>query len=99
MKEYLPSLNSLGIKEETIEEKERRLNGHRNQIRIKNGGNACPKCGQLMERRGWRMATEKLLAKPFYFAQWDRCICGHLQHYEKYKVLDKRQPWELDIFK
>lgn len=58
-----------------------------NKIFIKGLGELCPKCNIKMERRSHRTLTESILNQPYYFSEWDYCLpCGHLQHYDKYKV-------------
>jgi hypothetical protein len=40
-----------------------------------------------MDRRRHRPNETKHLRKPYYFSEWDYCRpCGHLQHYERFKV-------------
>jgi hypothetical protein len=49
--------------------------------------NPCPKCNELMERRKHRVIGAKQLNKTYYYSEWDYCKpCGHLQHYEQFKV-------------
>ena len=51
-------------------------------------GEVCPKCGREMERRSHRPTEKSYLLKPYHYSEWDYCKpCGHVQHYEKYKVL------------
>ncbi len=54
-----------------------------------------------MERREHRELT-KQRQKYYYFSKWDYCKpCGHLQHYEKFKVLNEnaqRQEEENSMF-
>ncbi len=53
----------------------------------------CPKCSRYMERRKHQKITKQLLAKAYYFSEWDVCRpCKHVQHYEKYKVYSKKKP-------
>ena len=101
--EYLPSLKELngemGLEPVTkiIGKKKKR---EEQQLRLPGGGEVCRHCGTVMERRGWKRASQKELDRPFYYAQWDKCDdCGRIYMYEKYKVYDKKQPWELNIFK
>lgn len=46
----------------------------------------CPRCGRTMSRRGhlptWRPKSQQ----KYWFAYWDVCSCGMVQHYEKAKV-------------
>jgi len=52
--------------------------------------NICPKCKNLMETREHNTLTKNILSKPYYFKIWCYCKkCKHLQHFEKYKVLNK----------
>lgn len=56
-------------------------------------GQACPKCGQPMQRLAhppdWRPKPDA----PYHFAYWDRCSpCMRLQHYEDAKVLRRTGP-------
>ena len=97
--EYLISLKDLNNKV-TLEKQNKKNKAVDLQIRTPEGGEVCRNCGTKMERRGWKRADKKRLERPFYYAQWDKCSkCGNMYHYEKYKVTDKRQPWELEIFK
>lgn len=53
-------------------------------------GEQCPKCGQPMQHREHKQGDTKILKQPFYFREWDYCRpCGHIQHYEHYKVYNK----------
>ncbi len=53
-------------------------------------GRECPKCGKPMERREHKNIGAKQLNKTYYYREWDYCQpCGHLQHYEEYKVFSK----------
>jgi hypothetical protein len=57
------------------------------KIVIVGDGEICPKCSTPMERRKHRTLSESILNQPYYFSEWDYCKpCGHLQHYDKYKV-------------
>lgn len=47
----------------------------------------CPKCNIPMQVRRHKYLTDKIIKKPYFFMQWDFCNkCGHVQHYEKYKL-------------
>ena len=50
----------------------------------------CPKCGTLMETRYHSKLKQQDLKKSYIFSQWDACLnCHHLQHYEKYKIINE----------
>jgi len=50
----------------------------------------CSKCNAEMERRKHRPNETAHLLKPYYFAEWDYCKnCGHVQHYEKFKIVNQ----------
>lgn len=58
-----------------------------NKLRIKKyieieGGQECPKCKQVMQRRMHSMKP----TKTWFYTKWDYCKpCGHIQHYEVFK--------------
>jgi hypothetical protein len=39
-----------------------------------------------MRRFGHPKGWLPRIGQPFYFSWWDRCGCGHMQHYEEAKV-------------
>lgn len=52
-------------------------------------GKSCPKCKEVMQRRGHKYLTEKQQKAPYHFSEWDVCInyqCRHTQHYDEHKV-------------
>jgi hypothetical protein len=53
---------------------------------LKGDGKICRKCNNKMQRRehptGWRPKP----GQPYFFAWWDVCGCGHIQHYEAAKT-------------
>lgn len=49
-------------------------------------GKKCPTCTSTMRRYNHPPGWEPRQGQPFYFSYWDRCACGHIQHYEKAKV-------------
>jgi len=56
------------------------------KINILGLGYCCPKCGVPMERRAHKENPDKV----YFFSEWDYCKpCGHLQHYEKFKIYTK----------
>lgn len=58
-------------------------------VSILGQGNRCPKCNEIMQRRGHKYLTEKQQHAPYHFSEWDVCInykCRHMQHYDEYKV-------------
>jgi len=56
-------------------------------------GDKCPHCNQNLFLFGHKELTEKLLSQPYYFSKWGKCDnCGHIQHYEKYKVFKGESP-------
>lgn len=55
--------------------------------------NLCPKCNQEMRENRHKEITDKLLLKPYIFNRWFVCDgCRHVQHFEKYKVINKTRP-------
>jgi hypothetical protein len=52
----------------------------------------CPNCSTPFQRRKHTEITPKLLSKIYYFSEWDVCPnCSFVQHYEKYKVFNKKE--------
>ena len=50
----------------------------------------CIKCNTVYEHRKHASITNKLLNKPYFFLEWDYCKpCGHIQHYEQYKITNR----------
>jgi hypothetical protein len=64
---------------------------HRNRVVVPGEGPPCPRCGEPMQIREHRKITADLLAKPYYFSRWFRCMqrgCKtKLVMPEKFKVL------------
>ncbi len=58
----------------------------KNRAIVKGVGEICPKCGQSMERRMHPSIPIPSEGRDHYFSEWDYCSCGHLQHYEKFKI-------------
>lgn len=59
-----------------------------NNVFIKN---LCPRCKSLMEVRGHKRITEKLLKKAYYFEEWYYCQnCSYIQLFEDKKIITKR---------
>lgn len=64
------------------------------------GENLCSKCSAPMQRREWKILSEKRISQPYYFSEWDVCLdCGMIQMYEKFKVFNKNQTVKVDINK
>lgn len=52
--------------------------------------NTCPKCFIYMQQRKHKVINDKIKRQAYYFSEWDVCTtCGHVQLYEKYKVLNR----------
>lgn len=49
-------------------------------------GDRCPNDGAVMDRFEHEKGFKPRDGQPYYFRHWDRCSCGHLQHYEDAKV-------------
>lgn len=48
-----------------------------------------------MERRSHILITPKELSKSYYYTEWDVCPpCKHVQHYDKYKIMNKNEKSE-----
>ncbi len=68
--------------------------------------NDCPKCHQKMERRKHKEILPFMLLQPYYYLEWDYCRpCGHIQHYENYKIynmnddfLEKEEEYNKEFF-
>jgi|15BtaG_2_1085339.scaffolds.fasta_scaffold00340_9 uncharacterized protein with PIN domain len=80
------------VKKETNVRKKRirkSRNRSENKVEVLGYFEECSKCNKLMERRKHKTITDKQTNKVYYYSEWDLCkSCGHLQHYEKFKVLN-----------
>lgn len=54
-------------------------------IRVGRGG-TCQTCSAIMDRYEHQAGFAPRPGQPYHFKYWDRCGCGHLQHYEDAKV-------------
>lgn len=58
------------------------------KLEIEESEETCPKCSKKMERRRHKEAPE---TETYYFKEWDYCpSCNFLQHYEQFKVVDRK---------
>ena len=44
-------------------------------------GKRCPHCGKMMQRYSHPDGWKPKPAQRYFFRHWDRCACGHIQHY------------------
>jgi len=56
----------------------------------------CPKCKKEMELKIRSELIDSDLKKPYIFSIWHRCTCGFIQHYKKYKIINKTTEYLLN---